>query len=394
MAEYHKLTENQVQEITQVVAPQILESPATLRFEQLAKYGIRTITGLEFQQLQYRTRRRAGNTRPYKHGVNKAGILLDVDQVELTVKVCRGHYEDNVENYREKEPFHVLAERNFEDVESARKVLAAGQSATEDIIANIYYGVRDETVVGEGDEKTVGQYGVLSNFDGIFKKISDLKADGKKIHVIETGEFVPVTSSTKDANWNTFTSFIEQLPASFQKVINAENDPQSATVRVSCSPATYARILNSYAQTYPALTPDKVSKVEVAFMDFPNVILVSNPLIGKGSLLMAVIDVKTDPQLDFGVDSLNNVNHVEVNKNPFDPSVYMYDIKVAAGCRVMDETRIAFNDCENEFTASDYIGDAEMTEGDDCTMTFSVENGIAKKQATPAPVPPVQGEGA
>lgn len=378
MADY-MINLSQVQEMTKVIAPKILESPATLHFDMLKRYGINTITGMEFKQLQYRATRRAGNTRPYKKGAGKRGMLLDVDQKELTVKVCRCKYEDNVENYREKEPFHVLAERNFDDVESARKVLAAGQSATEDLISCVYFGKRDETIVGEGENANVGAYGVLSNFDGVFQHITKMKADGKTINVIETGEFAPVTSSTKDANWNLLVSFVEQLPASFQKVINAGDSAQNATVRVNCSPTTFARIMNSYAQTYPALTPDKVSKVETAFMDFPNLVLVSNPLIGKGSLLMAIIDVNDDPQIDFGVDSLNNASRVKVTEDPYEPDTYLYDIKIAAGVRVMDETRICFNDCENTFTASDYIGGNVIDEGNDCTMTFSVENGLAKK---------------
>lgn len=369
---------SQVKEMTKVIAPKILESPATLHFEQLAKYGIRTITGLEFQELQYRAKRRAGMTRPYKKGMGKRGTLLDVGQAELVVKVCRGKYEDNVENYREKEPFHILAEKNFEDVESARKALAAGQSTTEDLIANIYYGKRDDSVVGEGDNANVGAYGVLSNFDGVFAHITKMKADGKHINVIETGEFSPVTSSTKDSNWNLLVSFVEQFPASFQKIINAGDSAQNATVRVNVCPTLFSRIMNSYAQTYPALTPDKISKVETSFMDFPNLVLVSNPLIGKGSLMMAIIDFADDPQIDFGVDSLNNASRVKVNIDPYEPDTYLYDVKVAAGMRVMDETRICFNDCENTFTASDYIGSDNVDEGNDCTMAFSVEKGLYK----------------
>lgn len=383
--EGYLLTESQVQEVSQVIAPRLLEQTATLKFEQLAKYGINVITGLEFLHKQRRVKRSAGYTRAYKRGYNRGGKLMDIDEVELKVEICRAHFVDHVENYREYDEWHILAENNFADVNSAQKILYAGQSTTEDLVTNVYWGWRDNTVVNE-EKKLTGKYGVLSNFDGIFKHITDLKAAGEKVHVIETGEFLPVTGSTADANWNIFVSFIEQLPASFQRIINAEDNPQNATVRVNVTPQVYARILNSYTRTYPALTPDKVSKVEVSFMDFPNVILVSNFLMGRGSLMYAVIDIPGESEFDFGVDSLNNANKVEVNKNPFEPDEYMFDIKIACGTRVMDLNHIVFNDCESEFVASDYIG-AELNEENDCTMTFSVEKGLQKKETTPEPEP-------
>ena len=383
--EGYLLTESQVQEVSQVIAPRLLEQTATLKFEQLAKYGINVITGLEFLQKQRRVKRSAGYTRAYKRGYNRGGKLMDIDEVELKVEVCRAHFVDHVENYREYAEWHILAENNFADVNSAQKMLYAGQSTTEDLVTNVYWGWRDNTVIDE-EKKLTGKYGVLSNFDGIFKKITDLKAAGETVHVIETGEFLPVTGSIADANWNIFVSFIEQLPSRFQKIINAEDNPQNASVRVNVTPTVYARILNSYTRTYPALTPDKVSKVEVSFMDFPNVILVSNFLLGKGSLMYAVIDVPGESEFDFGVDSLNNANKVEVNKNPFEPDEYMFDIKIACGTRVMDLNHIVFNDCESEFGASDYIG-GEINEDNDCTMTFSVEKGLQKKEATSEPEP-------
>lgn len=383
--EGYLLSESQVQEVSKVIAPRLLEQTATLKFEQLAKYGINVITGLEFLQKQRRVKRSAGYTRAYKRGYNRGGKLMDIDEVDLKVEVCRAHFVDHVENYREYDEWHILAENNFADVNSAQKMLYAGQSTTEDLVTNVYWGWRDNTVVDE-EKKLTGKYGVLSNFDGLFKHISDLKAAGNKVHVIETGEFQPVTGSTTDANWNIFVSFIEQLPSSFQKIINAEDNPQNATVRVNVTPQTYARILNSYTRTYPALTPDKVSKVEVSFMDFPNVILVSNFLIGKGSMMYAVIDVPGESEFDYGVDSLNNANKVEVNKNPFEPDEYMYDIKIACGTRVMDLDHVVFNDCENTFTASDYIG-GEIDEDNDCTMAFSVEKGLYKVEASEEPAP-------
>lgn len=388
----YALTESQIQRVAMTIAPKFLEMPVTLKFEQLKKYGINAITGIEFQQKQKRVKRGAGFTRPAKRGYNKGGTLISIDEETLEVAVCRTHFSDHVENYREMEDFHILAERNFEDVETARKMLYAGQSSAEDLVANVYFGKRDNTVVDE-EKKITGKYGVLSNYDGLFEQITKKKAAGKKIHVIETGSFTPVTDSSVSTNWSIFKAFIMGLPPSFKKIINAVDNPQKAVVRVNMDPNMYADLLDSYTRTYTSQTPKEVSEIEVKFMNFPNVIVVANALMGEGDLMYATIDVEGESEFDLGVDSLNNANKVEVNKNPFEPDEYMYDIKVAIGTRVMDTDHIVFNDGENTFTASDYIGGV-VDEDNDCTMAFSVAKGLYKVEATEEPNPtPNPGEG-
>lgn len=355
------LTLEQVKQLTTQMQTEILESPAFLSDELLAKYGIRVITGIEFKDLQYAVKRAGGSSRAYKKGETVNSTAGKVEEKELVVKVAWNRYVDNIEDYREKEPFHVATDGSGRYVAPASevKIRAIGANFTEDCISNIFYGIRSD----------VNAYKGLSLFDGIFKKLSheDILPNLK---VIETGAFSAVTEATKTDNWDAFVAFVSSLPAPFQKAMRAGGKG----VKILCSPKTKALIVESYTRTFTTLSPITVNDVSLGFIQYGDKLALTGcELIGEGSLLMAVVD----GTLDYGVDSLNNKNHVEVDKDQNDFSNIIFEIKAAMGTRVIDESKVAFNDQKNSFRLSDYSGDY-IDEDNEIVMEFDATNGIAE----------------
>lgn len=351
------LTLEQVQQLTTQMRTEILESPAFLGDELLSKYGIRVITGIEFKDLQYAIKRRGGSSRAYKKGSSVNNTAGKVEEKELVVKVAWNRYVDNIEDYREKEPFHVATDGSGRYVAPASevKIRAIGANFTEDCLANVFYGIRS-------DDNT---YKGLSLYDGILKKLSEVL---ENVKVIETGAFAAITDATKSANWDAFVAFVAGLPAAHQKAMRAGGKG----VKVLCSPKTKALIVESYTRTFPSLSPVNVNDVSLGFIQWGDKIsLVGCELLGEGSLLMAVVD----GTLDYGVDSLNNKNHVEVGRDQSDFSNIIFEIKAAMGTRVIDESKVAINEQKNTFTLSDYCGDYTDSD-DDITMAFDAEDGL------------------
>lgn len=355
------LTLDQVRSLTTQMQSEILESPAFLSAELLAKYGIRVITGIEFKDLQFAIKRIGGSTRAYKKGDSLTSTAGKVEEKELVVKTVWNRYVDNIEDYREKEPFHVDANNRYVAPASETKIRIIGTEFQEDVLSNLFYGKRD----------TNNTYKGLSLYDGLLQKLTAWKAEGHTIPSVATGAFSPVTEETKADNWEAFVEFVTKLPAPFKKAMRGTG----AGIKVLCSATTKAYIVESYTRTFPSLKPTEVDAISLQFINLEKVTLTSCDLLGEGSMLMAVID----GTLDFGVDSLNSLNSVKVGEDQSDFSNIIFEIKSSIGTRVIDESKVCFNDQENTFTLSDYVGD-EVAAEDDITMKFSAANGLAVKE--------------
>lgn len=355
------LTLDQVKALTTQMQSEILESPAFLSAELLAKYGIRVITGIEFKDLQFAIKRIGGSTRAYKKGDSLDSNAAKVEERELAVKTVWNRYTSNIEDFREKEPFHVDVNNRYVAPASETQIRIIGTEFQEDVLSNLFYGKRDSNNANKG----------LSLYDGLLQKLTAWKAEGHTIPSVATGAFSPVTEETKADNWEAFVEFVTKLPAPFKKAMRGTG----AGIKVLCSATTKAYIVESYTRTFPSLKPEEVDAISLKFLNLEKVTLTSCDLLGEGSMLMAVID----GTLDFGVDSLNSMNSVKVGEDQNDFSNIIFEIKSSIGTRVIDESKVCFNDQENTFTLSDYVGD-EVAAEDDITMKFSAANGLAVKE--------------
>lgn len=351
----YTLSIDEIKELTTSIQTEILESPAFLSSELLEKLGINVLTGIEYRNLQYAIKRRSGTTRPYNSGKNKNSTIGKVKQTELIVKLAMNRFVDNIQYYREKEPFKVNTDGKYEASNSMANIRQICSEFTEDILSNIFFGLYNIN----------GDNGSLSNYDGFFAKAAKQYAEKR----IRTGAFVPTTAATASDNWEILVNFITKLPASLKHAArNTEG------VYIHMSSASKALLLDSYGRTFPALKPNEINDLDVKFLNLGNYHILADDLMGEGSLMMAT----TYKNLEFGVDSLNNLAAVQVDRDNNDFNNIIYQIQSAQGTRIKDTGLVAFNDQVNTFTPSDYIGDY-VEEEDNVAMVFSPKNGLMKK---------------
>jgi len=343
---YYSLNLSQITLLTTHLQEQILESPAVVNESALNDLGFNTITGVEFKDVQFINLRKGGTTRPYSNGSTIASEVGKLIQRELVAKLSWNRVVDNIQNYREKEPFHI-DEESFEGLpNSEMQIKSISTEYAEDVFSGLFHGAYNASGTNS-----------LSLYDGVFtlfkKKIDeeytvadDAYADKTKYtakganaefdpakQIIPTSAFADVTEATKTDNWDEFVAYINALPVKLRKAPDG--------VIVYMSDATKTRIVDSYARTYPAFTPVTVGELGFGFMNLPKVTIVSHPVIGNGDMLLA----STKGNFDFGIDSLNNLNKIETDKMQEDFNNIIFQIQSAQGCRVryFDAAHMAWN---------------------------------------------------
>lgn len=347
---YYSLNLDQITILTNHLQEQILESPAIINASALTDLGFNTITGVEFKETQFISLRKGGTTRPYVNGSSINSEVGKLLQRELVAKLAWNRVVDNIQNYREKEPFHIDAESFNGLPNSEMQIKSISTEYAEDVFSGLFFGSYNPN----GNS--------MNLYDGVFTQIlakinaeytvTDSDYDDKTKYAVKNGvtpEFTPaaqiiptapfadVSEATKTDNWDAFVAFINALPTKLRKAADG--------VVVYMSDATKTRIVDSYARTYPAFTPVAVGELGFGFMNLPKVTIVSHPVVGNGDMLLAT----TKGNFDFGIDSLNNLNKIEVGKMESDFNNIIFQIQSAQGCRVryFDKAHLAWNGAVN-----------------------------------------------
>jgi len=360
MPTYYSLSLADITLLTNHLQEEILESPAIINQGALTELGFNTITGTEFKDTQFLLLRKGGTTRPYVNGSTINSEIGKMIQRELEVKLSWNRVVDNIQNYREKEPFHIDAESFSGLPNSTQQIKMISTEYAEDVFSALWFGKYDASALVANGGTATGT--PMDLYDGIFTKIlakinAEYTLSGTDYsdntaytvvsgvtpefvptsQIVTSGAFVDVTENTKTANWEAFLSFINGLPVKLRKA------PEG--VWVYCSDATKARIIDSYCRTYPALTPTTVGELTVGFMNLPKVNLVSHPILGTGDMLLAT----TKGNFDFGIDSLNNMNKIQTGVMESDFNNVIFQIQSAQGTRVryFDAAHLAWNGLQN-----------------------------------------------
>lgn len=325
---------SQIKDLTKSMESQILLSPAFLNKDIFAGLDIDVLQGIEFQTSQYTFFRKGGTTRPYVVGAQVNNKIGKMTENILEVKLAWNRIVDNIQNYREKEPFHVDLNGKYVAPNSQMAIKAIAESFAEDVLVNLFHGKYAE-----------GGTSVLNCYDGFLRHITTKGL--WKSQVIATEAFGD--DSDKSADWNNFVNFVSSLPVPLQRAMSGNTG-----VNVYVDKATYTRIINSFALTFPAMKPSEVvNNFSVQFLNLGNVKLIGNNLIGTGSFMLAT----TPKNLQFGVDNLNNMAGVEVDRDNNDFNNIIYQIQSAQGTRIKRMDEVAINDKINTFDSTLYTGD-------------------------------------
>lgn len=331
--QYNMMSLENVQTMVDILRPQIIESPTFLNANVLSMLGINALTGVQFRDSQLVYVREAGTTRRYdsqKKLKSTAGKLIER---KLEVTLSWNRYVDNVQNYREKEPFRINSDNTFNAPNSELAIRSIVASYNEDVFACLFHG--DKEGINEA----------LSLYDGFYKHIKNAINKGE-LKVVNGANIIP-GATDKASNWHSFKAWINALPTRLKA---------APELVVLMTDESYGEIIEGYMSVYNHLTNiNDVDRPDFRFTTMPNVKCVHHPVLGKGSFMVATLP----GNLDFGVDSLNNQTAVFCEKNPEDLNEYMFQIQSAQGTRVrrLEEAAIAVNNADMNTPLLDIQGD-------------------------------------
>lgn len=320
---YRMLSLEEVQHLTDVLAPDIITSPVLLNADIFAELGIKVLTGVEYRNSIMVFNRKGGTARAYKAGNRINSSLGYMEERKLEVHLSWNRYPDNIQNYREKEPFSVLGTNGtYEAPNSEFAIREIGKAYSEDVMSNLFFGNR-----ALGDDNALGLYDGFNTLINAEMNAGKIAASNHNFKEIEP--IVEQTSGDEAENWKIFQSFY----ASWHPNLKA-----AELVYVLCSPETKMLIVDGYLQKYTGMQSPDAANDTFRFFNMPRVKLVAHPIVGQGDRLIATVP----NNLEFGCDTLNDWNKVYVQRNYDDANEIVYQVQSAQGCRIRQITADKF----------------------------------------------------
>lgn len=352
---HYALSLDQIQTITKILEPDILESATLVNHEVFEKLKINVITDLENVHSYMVYNRHTGTTRRYVPGKSLNNDIGALSERELKVELAWNRITDNIQNYREKEPFSVLG---------------TNESFT---APNSEWAIRQIAIIYQGDllnclfhgNSALGEDNALGLYDGFFTKINqDINAG-----LISTAngnliEIDPIDGTDPVADYDAFISFYRALSPK----LKAKEE-----IDILCSESARSFILRGYMLKYQGLQNVNVTDPGFRFFEAPKCVLMSDPALGDGDQLIATVPYN----LEYGVDLKDPKNtHVEVGRAQEDFNVIIYQIQSAQGTRIKQISADCFATTTGKNTALESLGGeyqkANLTAGSNDTELGSV----------------------
>lgn len=288
--------------------------------------------------------------RQYKQGAVKKVQLGIITENPAKVILAVTHPQDNVQKYREKEPFHV----NPDGTNNAEKTqFLLGKIAerhAQDVRANFFFGNEANAKL---EETTANQVKLgLSLYDGIYTKIAKGITSGKISktigNLVETGDLMASSVTPQQA--------YEKFKAMYQAI----NDDLRAAEEVIAyaSSALADKIVEGYMLVHPQLAPSTLNE-GWKFSQMPNLTLVTHSAMGKGSQIIFALPGVLEYICDIRPEGQANIT---VERNSDDHNLFDYQIQTAQASRIRDYSpkSICVNEqvnTPNNVPAGDYIAD-------------------------------------
>lgn len=316
--ENYALNIDELRTVVKRLSPEIVASPAFANFEMLEKLGITVLTGIAFEDAIIKHVRRGGTARAYKPGVeiegNKMGMLVER---ELTTKLSKGLYPDNIQAYREKEPFNISADLNATMPNTLAQINSVQTTYSEDLLSNLFLGQWDPTKKDS-----------WHMMDGICTILQRYINAGE---ISQTrGNLQPLTD---DIDENTDPEDAYQIVKNWVGKWNTKLKAarkRAGGVLLYLSTDVFELVQEGYLKTYTARQIDPVDDDDYQFVGLHGVYFRPTPLMGKGARMIATIP----GNFDFGINTKESASSVKVTEDPKDPNYVYFHVQAAAGTRV------------------------------------------------------------
>lgn len=325
MARYKAIGLEQVKEITHRINPDLIESIALYDDSIFDLFKINVITDIENADLVYQFMAKGGTTRLYDPNELENSVLGYVAPRKLQVYLNYKRVIDNIQEYREKEPFSILGTNNtymFPNSEwRIRKIM---ERYREDVLNGIFFG-----------DLNASKESGLKLYDGIYKLINQLmgteisEGNGNFINL----ETPLITEAAQVGDlWRAFKAAWLKLNPKLRKAKEVlcymPDDFRTALVE------DYMLLFSQLQGTLDPVNP--------RFNGMANLTIVTSPLMGNSDEEAGAKLIFTVPNnIDFGCDNRPEQSNVMVDRMEADFNKIIFQIQSAHGMRL----HIVTSDC-------------------------------------------------
>ena len=339
-----------VQTVTEQLHTDLVSRASMLNDKMLEDLKLTVTTDVENLDKLFLFNDKGLQARQYKQGAVKKVQLGKMIENAAKVVLAVTHPQDNVQKYREKEPFHVNPDGTTNAEQTQFLLNKVAERHSQDVRANFFFGNEANAKLEETEANQV-KLG-LSLYDGIYTKIAKAITNGTISeaigNMVKTGNLLSA-SVTPEAAYEKFKAMYQSL-----------NDDLRAADEVIAyvSSALADKIVEGYMVKHPQLAP-ATQQEGWKFSQMKNLTLVTHSAMGKGSEIIFALPGILEYICDIRPEGQANIT---VERNSDDHNLFDYQIQTAQTSRVRDYSprSICVNEqvnTPNNVPAGDYIAD-------------------------------------
>ena len=341
---------SQVQTVTEQLRTDLVSRASMLNDQMLENLKLTVTTDVENLDKLFLFNDKGLQARQYKQGAVKKVQLGKIIENPAKVILAVTHPQDNVQAYREKEPFHVNPDGTTNAEQTQFLLNKVAERHSQDVRANFFFGNEANAKLEETAANQV-KLG-LSLYDGIYTKIAKAITNGtisKEIgNLVETGDLLS-SGVTPEQAYDKFKAMYEDLNDDLRA---AENLVAYVSQRLA------DKIIEGYMVKHPQLAPSTLA-AGWKFSQMPNLTLLSHSAMGRGSQIIFTIEGNLEYICDIRPEGQSNIT---VAMNTDDHNLFDYQIQTAQTTRVRDYSPrvLCVNEqvnTPNNVPTGDYIAD-------------------------------------
>lgn len=341
---------SQVQTVTEQLHTDLVSRASMLNDKMLEDLKLTVTTDVENLDKLFLFNDKGLQARQYKQGAVKKVQLGKIIENPAKVVLAVTHPQDNVQKYREKEPFHVNPDGTTNAEQTQFLLNKVSERHSQDVRANFFFGNEANAKLEETAENQV-KLG-LSLYDGIYTKIAKAITNGTISeaigNMVKTGDLL-AGSVTPEAAYEKFKAMYQSL----------NDDLRAADELIAYVSSTLAdKIIEGYMVKHPQLAP-ATQQEGWKFSQMKNLTLVTHSAMGKGSEIIFALPGILEYICDIRPGGQANIT---VERNSDDHNLFDYQIQTAQATRVRDYSPrvLCVNEqvnTPNNVPAGDYIAD-------------------------------------
>lgn len=341
---------SQVQTVTEQLHTDLVSRASMLNDQMLENLKLTVTTDVENLDKLFLFNDKGLQARQYKQGAVKKVQLGKIIENPAKVILAVTHPQDNVQKYREKEPFHVNSDGTTNAEQTQFLLNKVAERHSQDVRANFFFGNEANAKLEETAANQV-KLG-LSLYDGIYTKIAKAITNGTISeaigNMVKTGDLLAGSVTPEVA--------YEKFKAMYQSLNDDLRAADEVIAYVSSSLAD--KIIEGYMVKHPQLAPATLQE-GWKFSQMKNLTLVTHSAMGKGSEIIFALPGILEYICDIRPEGQANIT---VERNSDDHNLFDYQIQTAQTSRVRDYSprSICVNEqvnTPNNVPAGDYIAD-------------------------------------